>query len=136
MNRSATQNFTKKERHFCSEIFTKLSQNSHTFWSIDKLDVTAIYGKPLDFIAFFWVFSYIIDDHSFLKCCISTKLSQIVCPIIVHILVCQNVKCVYRLRMVLWFNCVFWEFSYISTCLKRYNFTKHLKIIRQKYKDE
>ena len=29
----------------------------------------------------FWVFSYIIDDHWCLKCCSTTKLSQIVCLI-------------------------------------------------------
>ena len=45
------------------------------------------------FYCVFWVFSYIIDDHSCLKCWISTKLSQIVCLINNYILVCQNAKC-------------------------------------------
>ena len=38
-------------------------------------DVTASYGTPFDFIAFF---SYIFDDHSCLNCYFSTKLSLIV----------------------------------------------------------
>ena len=41
-------------------------------------DVTASYETTLDFIAFFLIFSYIIDDHSYLKYCIPTKFSQIV----------------------------------------------------------
>ena len=41
----------------------------------------------------FLVFSYIIDDHSCLKCYIFTKVSQIMCLIDVHILVCQHAKC-------------------------------------------
>ena len=41
-------------------------------------DVTVSYGTPFDFIMFFWVFSYIFDENSYLNCCISTKLSLIV----------------------------------------------------------
>ena len=54
-------------------------------------DVTANYGRPFDFIEFFWLFSQIIDDHSCLNCCISTKLSQIVCLVTLHILNIPNV---------------------------------------------
>ena len=53
---------------------------TYTFWYIDMSDKTASYGTTLDFITFFWVFSYIIDDYWCLNCCIFTiKLSQIVC---------------------------------------------------------
>ena len=51
-------------------------------------DVTANYGTLLDFIAFLRNFAYIIDDNSCLKYCIFSKLSQIVCPINTHILIC------------------------------------------------
>ena len=57
----------------------------------------------LDFIAFFWVFSYIIDDLSCLNCFISTKLSQIVCLINVYILLCQYSKCYGRLSNLMCF---------------------------------
>ena len=72
------------------------------------------YGTPLDFIAFFWVFSYTIDEHSCLKYCILTKLSQMVYLYLInmYILKCQHTKCDCRL-----FHCVIWEFSCISTCL-------------------
>ena len=56
-------------------------------------DVTAIYGTPLDFIVFFWIFSYNFDDYLCLNYCILTKLSQIACLINIHILVCQLAKC-------------------------------------------
>ena len=45
------------------------------------------------FYCVFGVFSYIIDEHLCLKCCIFIKLSQIVCLIYVHILICQHAKC-------------------------------------------
>ena len=38
-------------------------------------DVTASYGTPFGFIAFFWVFAYIIDYHLCLKYFIFTKFS-------------------------------------------------------------
>ena len=47
-------------------------------------DVTASYGTPYYFIAFFGIFSYIIDDHSCLKYCIYTKFSRFVCLINIH----------------------------------------------------
>ena len=43
-----------------------------------------------------------------------------VCLINVRILLCKRSKCDCRLGKVLWFNCVYWEFSYITTYLKRY----------------
>ena len=55
----------------------------------------------------FYVFSYIIDDHSRLNFCMSTKLSQIVCLINVHILVCKHATCDCSLWKVLWFNAFF-----------------------------
>ena len=42
---------------------------------------------------FFWVFSYIIDEHSCLKYCFFTKHSQIVCLINAHILIYQHARC-------------------------------------------
>ena len=50
------------------------------------LDVTASYGKLLDFITFLGIF---IHYYSCLKYCIFNKLSQIVCLINIQIL---NVK--------------------------------------------
>ena len=43
--------------------------------------------NALWFYCIFLVFSYIIDDHC-LKYCLFTKLSQIVCQINTHILIC------------------------------------------------
>ena len=54
-------------------------------------DVNASYGTPFNFIAFFCIFSYNIIDHSCLNCCISTKLSLIVCLINAHISVNVNI---------------------------------------------
>ena len=108
------------------------------FLYIDLPDVTASYGRPFDFIAFFWVFSYTIDEYSCLKYFIFNKLLQFVYLINVHILVCQNAKCDCRLWQFLWFNCVFWEFSYINTCVKDYktssNFYKLSKVEVQIWK--
>ena len=47
------------------------------------------------------------ERHLRLVSHIFTKLSQIVCLINVHILICQHAKCDCRLWNVLWFNCVF-----------------------------
>ena len=71
----------------------------------------------------FWVFLYIIDEHSCLNYCIFTKLSQILCLISVLILLCQRAKFDCRLWKVLAF---FWEFFiYYYMRLKRYQtFTK------------
>ena len=60
----------------------------------------------------FCVSSYIIDDYSHLNCCISNKLSQIVCLINVHILLCQHAKSNCKLWKVLWFNAFLRIFIY------------------------
>ena len=49
-------------------------------------NVTAIYGRPFDFIAGF-------DEHSCLKYCIFSQHSQSVCLININILVCQKARC-------------------------------------------
>ena len=61
-----------------------LYQCTH-FICIDIPYVTACYGTSFVFVAFFWVFSYFIDDHSCLNCCVFTKLSQIMSLINVQI---------------------------------------------------
>ena len=53
------------------------------------------------FCCVFWIFSNIIDNHACLNWFISTKHSQILCPINLHILVCQHAQYDF-----------FWEFSY------------------------
>ena len=80
-------------------------------------------------ICVFWAFSYNIDDHSCLNCCTFIKHSQIMYVINVHILVCQHAKWDCMLLKFLWFDCVFWEFSYISDYLTRYIFIKLLQIV-------
>ena len=52
--------------------------------------VTASYGRAFDFIGFSFIFSCIIDDHSCLKGCISTKFSQIV--YLINVLVFKHAK--------------------------------------------
>ena len=54
---------------------------SNQYWYVKMPDVPASYGTPFDFIAFFKVFSYIIDEHSCLNCLIFTKNSYIVTTI-------------------------------------------------------
>ena len=84
------------------------------------------FWNPSWFYYVFWVFSYIIDEHSCLKYCISIKLSQIVCLINWHIMIMST--CQICLKIVHFF-CVFLEFSNITTCWKRYNFIKLLQIV-------
>ena len=71
----------------------------------------------------FWVFSYILDNNSWLNSCvptkISTKLSLIACLINVHILICRHAKCDCRLWKFLWASCTFLIFIYYW-CLKSY----------------
>ena len=95
--------YHKKERHLClpANIFTKLSQNVYSistriliYWCFR---CNSKFWKDHWFNCVFKVISYIIDDHSFLNYFISTKLSQIVYLINVHILVCQHIKCDCRL---------------------------------------
>ena len=95
----------------------------HIFWYIDMPDVTSSYGAPFDLILFFWVFSYIIDDHSYLKYCIFAKLSQIVCLTYMFSV------------FFLWFIC-FLKLSNIITCLKRYNFIKLLQWQKRRFEQK
>ena len=127
--------YHKNERHLClvRQSFTKLPQNvclnnSHIliYWYA-RCDYK-LWNAPR-FYCVFWIFSYIIDEHSFLKHYIFNKLSQIVWLINVHILVCQRVKCDCSLWKVLLFNSYFWEIFIYYTCLKRYNFFKLLQIV-------
>ena len=84
--------YHKNERHLrlVTHIFTKLSQNmclinTHIFmYQHTRRDY-----KLWKALWFHWVFSYIFDDHSCLNCCISTKLSLIVCLINCDISKCQ-----------------------------------------------
>ena len=92
------------------------SANQNVFWvnrqfvkstnQYAHFDVKQVMKSPL-ILLLFWVFSYIIDEHSCLKYCILTKLSQIMCLIIVHILVCQHAKYACRLWRFLWFTVFF-----------------------------
>ena len=85
----------KNERHLrlVSHIISKFSQNVYLANAYILIyfmpDVTASSETPFDFIVFFWVFSYIFDDHSCLNCCISTKLSLIVYLINTDMSKCQ-----------------------------------------------
>ena len=69
--------------------------------------------KVLWFHSNFGYFGYFF---SCLNCYISTKLSQIVCLIDVHILVYQHAKCGCTLWQVIWFNYFFFGKIYIITC--------------------
>ena len=105
----------------CLYSFSKLSQNACLIntqimvYQHVRCDCK-LWNAPLCY----WVFSYIIDEHACLKCCIFTKLQQIVCLIDVHILICQHAKYSYRLWKVLLFDSVFREFFiYITTCFNQ-----------------
>ena len=130
--------YHKNERHLClvAYIFTKLSQNVCIIITHILMYWFARCNCKLCVVSWFyyisWVFLYIIIDNHFMSELIystSTKLSQIVCLINVHILECQHVKCDCRLWMALWFDAFFWELSYIITSLKRYYLTKVLQIM-------
>ena len=110
--------YHKNEWHLClvANSFTKLSWNVYLinthiliYWHA-KCNCKS--WKTHLFYCIFWVFQYIIVEHSSLKYCIFSKLSQIVCLINVYILICQHTKCDCRLWKVLWFNYGLWEFSY------------------------
>ena len=62
---------------------------------------------------------------------ISTKKSQIMCLINVHILICQYAKCDCRLWKVLWFDPFFWEYSY-TYHIVLHDFIKLLQIMCKK----
>ena len=70
------------ELNCLAHSFTKLSQNVHLvnthilIYRYARCDCKL--WNALWFYCVFWVFSYIISDHSSLNCCISTKLSLIV----------------------------------------------------------
>ena len=111
--------YHKNEWFSCliEHIFTKLLQNAclintHIlmYWYIR---CNCKLWSAICFYYDFRVYSYIIDDHLWLNCCISNKLSQIVCLINVNILVCQYTKYDCKLWKVFWFNCVFWAYSLI-----------------------
>ena len=109
--------YHKNEQHLCyvKHNSTKLSQNVNLINIHILIYRYARYNcklwKALWFHRVFWVFSYIIDEHSRLKCCIFTKLSHIVCLINVHILISQYTKHDCSLWKVLLFNCFFYMFE-------------------------
>ena len=99
--------------HLClvTHILTKLSQNvclinTHIFMYWYARCTCKLWKVPWLYCVF-EVFSYRIDNHSCLNCFISTKLSQIMFLINVHVLICQYAKCDCRLCKVLWFNAFF-----------------------------
>ena len=100
--------YRKNERHLCLEaqFFTKLSQNVCLINTHILIYWYAKYNnklwKALWFYFVFRVFSDIIDEHSCLKYFIYTKLSQIMCPIDLQILICQHAKYDSRLWKVFW----------------------------------
>ena len=101
--------YYKNDRHLylITHIFTKLSQNmclinSHTLMYWYARCNCKLCCVPW-FYCIFWVFSYTIDEYSCLKSFIFNKLSQIICLINVHILVCQFAKC----DCMLWINWIF-----------------------------
>ena len=70
----------------------------HKFLYMEMLDVTASYGMPFDILRFLGI--HIIDDHSCMNYCIFTKLSQIMCLLNIHILICQHDRLDSSLRKV------------------------------------
>ena len=71
-------------------------------------DETASYRRSFDFIEFFGYFRSILSSPN----------SHILC-----------IWQMYKLWKFLWFNCIFCDFSYISTCLKPYIFIKFAQIM-------
>ena len=107
------KNTSKNERHLrlVTQNITKLSQkvcliNTYILMYWNSICNCKLWNA-LWFYCFFWVFSYIIDDHSCLNCCIYTKHSQIVYLISVHILIWQHPNCDFMLWKVICLNCVF-----------------------------
>ena len=126
--------FIHKWRPFMFELlyhhktFKNYVSDKYSYFDISIYQMWLQVMEGLLILLRFWVFSYIVDEHSCLKYCIFTKLLQIVCLINVHILVCQHAKCDCRLWKVFWFDCVFSAFSYITTCS---NFIILLQIVCQ-----
>ena len=77
-------------------------------------------------LPYVWKIYHKNERHLFITH-IFNKLSQIVRLINVHILVCQHSKSDCSIWRVLWFNCVFWEFSYISICLN-FDILNHVQL--------
>ena len=71
----------------------------------------------------FYEFSYIIEDYSCLKCCISTKISQIMCLINTHSLMFRYIKFYCKLWYASWSYCIFWAFHAL-TCELGYVVTR------------
>ena len=84
----------KNEQNLClvTHIFTKLSQNVYLINTLIFIYYhSRCYRKLWSlywFECIFQEFSYIIDEYSCVKYCIFTKLSQMMCLINVHILIC------------------------------------------------
>ena len=96
----------------------KISQNvclinTHIILCIYMADVSASYRMSF-------------DDHSCVKCCIFIKLSQIMCPIIIYILIYQHAKCYCRFWKALWLNALFGNFHIL---LHAWNVSKLLQIV-------
>ena len=77
--------------------------NTHIFWYIDMLDVTASYWMAFDFIAllailihYYWTFMSEV-----------MYLSMIVCTSSTHILICQHARYDCKLWKASWFYCLF-----------------------------
>ena len=77
-------------------------------------DVTAIYGKFLDSIAYFGNFHTLLTTIR--VCIVVSLLSQIMYVNMPNV----SAGCGRLFDLI----CFFWEFSYIITYLKRYNFVK------------
>ena len=111
-----------------NRIFTTLSQNVCFIDIHILIHQHAICDCKLSNIPWLcWVFnefSHIINNYSFLNCCIFTRISQTMCQNNTHILICRYARWNYRLWMVFWFKCLF-----LITCLKRYIFTNLSQIV-------
>ena len=105
----------KKDRHLSlvTYIFTKYEQNLCLINIHNIPDVTASYGKSLDFIALLGIFLYYRQPLMSELFYLHQTFTDYVCNN-VHILVFQHAKCDCRLWLVLWSNAFFfWQFSYI-----------------------
>ena len=106
--------YHKNKRHLCfvTYIFTKHPQNeclinTHNLKYRHARCNCKLLNAPW-FCYIFWVFLYIIKDHSCLNC-ISTKLSQIECLIKTHILTYRHATCDCKLWNNSLFYCDIWQ---------------------------
>ena len=67
------------------KTFTECVSNQYTHFYISTCQMLPQVMEHNLILCVFLVFSYTIDDQSYLNCCISTKLSQIVLLVIKHI---------------------------------------------------